>query len=98
MVAFADNGYRLLSFLFFCLDLQNKERDIDQRKENGVGKDLGGFQLKFDNIESFLWMDGLGLFVWSSYFITLAVLTLNLLMPYLKKKRIKKRIREASEN
>lgn len=44
-------------------------------------------------LSEFFAMDGHGVYVWSSYAITLAVLALNLVMPWLERKRL---IKEAA--
>ena len=46
------------------------------------------------NLEDFFWMEGLGPFVLGAYFITFAVLGINLLFPMIREKRLRFELRD----
>ena len=48
----------------------------------------------FENLEAFFWMEGLGPFVLGAYFITFAVLGINLLFPMIREKRLRFELRD----
>ena len=48
----------------------------------------------FENLEDFFWMEGLGPFVLGAYFITFAVLGINLLFPMIREKRLRFELRD----
>ena len=55
---------------------------------------MGALELKFESLEDFFWMEGLGVFVLSAYLITFIVLGINLLFPIIKQKRLRSEMRD----
>ncbi len=51
----------------------------------------------FENLEDFFWMEGLGPFVLGAYFITFAVLGINLVSPMIKEKRLRFELRNENK-
>ena len=94
MDAASCNGYGLLSVRFLSLDFSYQKRDYSEREEDILGQSMGELELIFNSLEDFFWMEGLGVFVLSAYLITFFVLGTNLLLPVIKKKRLRTQIRD----
>ncbi|HEX4975787.1 MAG TPA: heme exporter protein CcmD [Pseudomonadales bacterium] len=50
--------------------------------------------MQFSSLSEFINMGGQGLYVWSSYGISLLVLTVNVLVPLLRKRSLSKEIQQ----
>ncbi len=76
------------------MDLSDQKRDYSEREKDCLGQSMGAFELIFNSLEDFFWMEGVGFFVLSTYFITFIVLGINLLFPIIKQKRLRFKIRD----
>ena len=88
------DGCGLLPARFLSVDLSDQKRDYSEREKDCLGQSMGAFELIFNSLEDFFWMEGVGFFVLSTYFITFIVLGINLLFPIIKQKRLRFKIRD----
>ncbi len=86
--------YGLLSVRFLSMDISDQKRDYSEGEKDILGESMGALELIFNSLEDFFWMEGLGVFVLSAYLITFFVLGTNLLLPVIKKKRLRTQIRD----
>ena len=89
MDATSCDGCGLLPIRFLGVDLSDQKRNYSEGEKNSLGKSMGALELKFESLEDFFWMEGLGAFVLSAYLITFIVLGTNLLFPIIKQKRLR---------
>ena len=76
------------------MDISDQKRDYSEGEKDILGESMGALELIFNSLEDFFWMEGLGVFVLSAYLITFFVLGTNLLLPVIKKKRLRTQIRD----